>query len=128
GPVEADREPVRASAQVAAQRLVDDPEQAALEIHVDPPVLADRVELDRDPGPPSALPCGPPEGRYEAEVVEDHRADVEDERLRRVEGLLDHRDEQPELGARTFGIAAQEPVEDLRLEDDVREALGGPVV
>ena len=34
-------------AEVGRERLVEDPEQAALEVHRQPPVLAQRVELDR---------------------------------------------------------------------------------
>ena len=53
-----------------------------------------------DAGPPAALARRSPQRRHEPEVVEDHRADVEDERLRRFERLLDHRDELADLAAR----------------------------
>ena len=86
--------------EVRRQRLVEDPEQAALEVHRQPPVRAHRVELDRDAGPPAAVARRAPQRRHEPEVVEDHRPDVEDERLRRVERLLDHRDELADLAAR----------------------------
>src|SRR5439155_1482335 len=66
--------------------------------------------------------------RAEAEIVEDHRPDVEDERLRRVERLLDHQDEKPDLVESAVWVTAQEPLDDLRLEDDVGQALSGSVV
>ena len=59
------------------------------------------------PAAPAAIARRPAEGRHEPEVVEDHRPDVEDERLRRVEGLLDHRDELADLGAGLRRVAGR---------------------
>ena len=43
---------------VADDRLVQDPEQPALEVHRQAPVLAHRLELDRDAGPSATIrPC-----------------------------------------------------------------------
>ena len=117
-------DPVGRPAEVGRQRLVEDPEQAALEVHRQPPVLAQRIELDRDAGPAAALAGRAAEGRHQPEVVEDHRPDVEDERLRRLERLLDHRDEQADLALAALRVAADEPLDDLGLEDDVGQALG----
>ena len=96
---------------------------------VDPPILPDRVELDRDPRPagPRSRAARRSVGTR-PEVVEDHRPDVEDERLRRVERLLDHRHEEAQLAAGAVRVAAEQPFHDLGLEDDVRQALGRPVV
>ena len=102
GPVEPDRHALGADAEIGGHRLVEDPEQAALEVHRQPPVLAHRVELDRDAGPSAALARRAPQRRDQAEVVEDHRPDVEDERLGRLERLLDHRHELADLAVRPW--------------------------
>ena len=81
------------------QRIVEHPEQPALEVGGQASIDPHRLEVDRDPDPSPAIPRGPPQRWHEAEVVEDHRADVEDEGLRGVEGPLDHRDERVDLGA-----------------------------
>ena len=81
-----------------------------------------------DARPPAALAGGAAEGRHQPEVVEDHRPDVEDERLRRVERLLDHRDELADLALGRSRVAGHEALHDLGLEDDVRQALGRAVV
>ena len=91
-------------------------------------VLARRVEQDRDLGPAAAIAGSASQRRHEPQVVEDHRPDVEDERLGRVEGLLDHGDEQPELAPGHLVVLAQEAFDDLGLEDDVRQALGRAIV
>ena len=44
------------------------------------------------------------------------------------ERLLDHRHELAELPGGTRRVAFHEALDDLGLEDDVREALGGAVV
>ena len=66
GPVEADRDAVGADAEVRRQRLVDHPEQAALEVHRQAPVRAERIEVDRDAGPPAALARRATQGRARA--------------------------------------------------------------
>ena len=80
------------------------------------------------PGPLAAVAGRAAQRGHEPEVVEDHRPDVEDERLRRVEGLLDHRDELVDLDPGDGRVAGDEPIDDLRLQDDVGQALGRPVV
>ena len=129
-PSRAGSRPARATRrQVGRQRLVEHPEQAALEVHRQPSILAQRVEFDRDAGPTAALARRAAERRHEAEVVEDHRPDVEDERLGRLERLLDHRDQLPDLAARPWlGSRRHQALDDLGLEDDVGQALGGAVV
>ena len=94
-----------AAPRYAGQRLVEHPEQAALEVHRQPAVVPERVEVDRDARARAALACRPPERGHQPEVVEDHRSDVEDERLRRVQRLLDHRDQLAHL-ARGHGRVA----------------------
>ena len=81
-----------------------------------------------DAGPLAPLAGRATERRDEPEVVEDHRPDVEDERLRGVERLLDHRDQLADLALRQGRVLADEPLDDLGLEDDVGQALGRAVV
>src|SRR5439155_1048108 len=102
------------------------------------PVLAARCWISRhvDSGSATmaasraaaALARRTPQGRDEAEVVEDHRPDVEDEGLRCLEGLLNHLDEEAQLAAGILRIAAEQAIHDLGLEGDVRQALGRAVV
>ncbi len=127
-PLELDGDPLRVLLEESHHGLVDDPEEPALELHREAMVGADALEVHGDPGAPAALAGGAPEGRHEPQVVEDHGPDVEDEGLRGIEGLLDHRHELPDLPTRRGGIALEQPLRDLGLEHDVGQALGRPVV
>ena len=69
-----------------------------------------------------------PQRGHQAQVVEDHRPDVEDEGLRRLERVLDHVHQLPDLGFRLGRVAFKQPLDDLRLQHDVGQALGRPVV
>ncbi|HEY8861812.1 MAG TPA: hypothetical protein VIN37_06975 [Candidatus Limnocylindria bacterium] len=66
--------------------------------------------------------------RHEPEVVEDHRAELEDEAAQLLQRLVHHLAERRELLARTILVHAVEALADLRLQDDVRHRLGGAVV
>ena len=127
-PVEPKREACGSGRQVAGERLVEHPEQGALELHRQPAVGAERLELDGHAGAPAAIARRAAHRRHEAEVVEDHRPHVEDERLRGVERLLHHPDELADLVRSTLGIASHKALDDLGLEHDVGQALRRPVV
>ena len=127
-PVEANRDAIRMARQEAGDRLVDEPEQGALHVHRQTPVRAERLELDRDLRAPAAIAGDAPKSRHQAQIVQHHRPDVEDERLRGVESVLDHADQLADFGFGHARIAVQEPLHDLGLQNDVRQTLGRTVV
>ena len=129
GPVEPDDDPLGARAEVGGQRLVDDPEQAALEVHRQPPVRAQRVEVDRD-----ARRAGRARAPRGAGSGTSPRSSRTIGRTSKMNDLVassvcwtiatSWRTSSPALA----GSVADEPLDDLRLEDDVGQALGRSVV
>src|SRR5207247_6175102 len=59
----------------------------------------------------------------QAEVVEDHWPELEDEPAELLQRLVDHLPERGQLTARLLGIDVEEALADLRLEDDIRHRL-----
>ena len=70
----------------------------------------------------------PAHRRHEAEVVEDHRAQLEDEAAQLLERLVHHLPERGKLGTRALRVDFEETLADLRLEHHVRHGLGRSVV
>ena len=66
--------------------------------------------------------------RHEAEVVKDHRTELEDEATQLLQGLVDHLAEGRELLAGSVLVHAVQALADLGLEDDVRHRLRRAVV
>ena len=129
GPVEPDRDPLGARGQVGGQRLVEDPEQAALEVHRQPPVRPERVELDR------RRPARRPRSRAARRSV--GTSPRSSRTIGRTSKMNDFvassvcwtiatswRTSPPAFA----GSRRHEPLDDLGLEDDVRQALGRAVV
>ena len=110
------RQSIGPARDVRGQRVVEHAEQAALELDRQAPVLTQRVELDVEAGAASTLAGGPPERRHETQIVEDHRADVEDERLRGIERVLHHRHQLADFARGGARVALDQPLDDLRLD------------
>ena len=127
-PVEVHADAVGVTGKRRGERLVDDPEQSGLEVGGQPPVGPGRIEVDRDAAPLGPIAGGATKRGHQPEVVEDHRSNVEDECLRRREGRLDHPAHQDQLLLGTWIAAADEPLDDFRLQGDVGEALCRAVV
>ena len=66
GPVQAQDDPVGLPGRGTPPAPRRGSGRAALQVHRQAPVLAQRVELDRDAGPPAALARGAPQGRARA--------------------------------------------------------------
>ncbi len=75
-----------------------------------------------------AVAGGPPQRRSQAQVVEDHGADLEDELLGRVEGLLHEPAQGLDLVAGARVALDQEALHDLGLQADVGDRLRRSVV
>src|SRR3954454_3829101 len=112
---------------VCGNRVVDHSEQAAFHFHAESTIRSDRFEAHRDAPAPASLRCRTAQGWHEAQVIQNHWSDVEDEGLCPLERLLDHRDELVELLARALGIALKQALHDLSLKRDVGDALGRSV-
>jgi len=68
------------------------------------------------------------QGRHEPEVVEDHRAQLEDEATQLLQSLVHHHPQARELLPRALRVDLVEALADLRLQDDVGHRLRGTVV
>ena len=127
-PGQADQHIVWLCFEVAGDGVVDDAEQGAFMFRIEAPIGAQRFEADAPARPPGAVLGGAAQRGHEAKVIEDHRPDVEDECLGLLESVLDHVAQRVELALAGRGILAQQALYDFRLQGDVGDALGRPVV
>src|ERR1700694_1684366 len=111
-----------------AQRFLDDPEQGGLECPRKPRLLADDAELDVDGRALAEFLHELPQRRYQAEIVERHRAEVEYETAGVVEHVAHTVLEVGQLLHHHLWVPSDQPLQDLGLQHKVGHRLCRPVV
>ena len=89
---------------------------------------ASRRQLDGQPGALAHRVGAVAQRVVEAGGLAERRAQLVDVAAQRVELTLEHLAQRGDLRARDVGVLADGAIDDLRLEDGVRERLGRPVV
>src|SRR5687768_16786277 len=74
-PVQPDDDTCWAALDEATERVVDDAKHAGLQLRIQPAIGSGRLERNADLRPPGELYTSATQGRYQAQVVEDHRSD-----------------------------------------------------
>ena len=114
--------------EVTAHGVVDDAEDAALQVWREASVAAMAVEVHVDAASPAAVDRRPAQRGHQPKVVEDHGSDVEDELLGGLERVLHHAPAATRAPGGPGVAACHQALHDLGLERDVGEALRRPVV
>src|SRR5205807_3712583 len=102
------------------ERVLDQPEDRDLVVGRQTAVAAGAREVDAHAVLVDERLDITAEGGNEAEVVEDHRAELEDEPSELLQCLVHHLPQRRELAPGLLSVDVEEALADLRLEDDVR--------
>ena len=110
------------------ERLLDDAEQRLLQPPAHANLLADDTQVRVHGVALPELGDELAQRRHQAEVVERHRPEIEDQAPGVVENAADTVLEVGQLADHHLGVAGDEPLDDLGLKHEVRHGLRGPVV
>ncbi len=110
------------------ERLLDDAEEHRLVVPRQPALLAHHVEAGGQGALVSELLDELAQGGNQAQIVQGHGPEVEDQVARLLQRIADPGLEVGEFLDHQLGIAGQQALEDLRLEHQVGHRLGRTVV
>src|SRR5438132_1648740 len=119
---------VEVPAAVLDERVLDQPEDRDLVVGRQTAVAAGAREVDAHAVLVDERLNITAEGGNEPEVIEDHRAELEDEPSELLQCLVHHLPQRRELAPGLLSVDVEEALADLRLKDDVRHRLRRAVV